>query len=100
MSPRPKKFRNCTCPHRPPGAQVFKPSGIPSSELEKVFLPLDELEALRLCDSQGLSQEDAGERLVKSGRRKIVEAIVNGSALLIAETGQCEQGGLTAAGED
>jgi len=109
MSPRPKKFRNCTCPHRPPGAQVFKPSGIPSSELEKVFLPLDELEALRLCDSQGLSQEDAGEsmgisrgtvqRLVKSGRRKIVEAIVNGSALVIAAEGQDDKKTMTAAAE-
>ena len=100
MSPRPKKHRNCSCPHRPPGCQLFKPSGIPTSEFEKVFLPLDELEALRLCDSQGLSQEEAGEkmgvsrgtvqRLVKSGRKKIIIAIVNGLALVVDEDGQTE----------
>jgi len=98
MSPRPKKFRNCNCPHRPAGAHMFKPSGIPTSELEKVFLPLDELEALRLCDNQGLSQEDAGkkmgisrgtvQRLVKNGRKKIIYAILQGSALVIAEAGE------------
>jgi len=109
MSPRPKKFRNCACPHRPPGAQLFKPSGIPTSELEKVLLPLDELEALRLCDSQGLSQEEAGakmgisrgtvQRLVKSGRQKIIEAIVKGSALVIVEGNTCEDMAPITAGE-
>ena len=94
MSPRPKKDRNCECPHRPAGCQLFKPSGIPTSELKKVFLPLDELEALRLCDSLGLSQEEAGlkmgvsrgtiQRLVKGGRRKVTDCLVRGWALVIA----------------
>lgn len=98
MSPRPKKFRNCSCPHRPPGSQLYKPAGIPTSEIEKIQLPLDELEAMRLCDSEGLSQEEAGrrmgvsrgtiQRLVKSGRSRMVEAIVNGSALVIAGEGE------------
>jgi predicted DNA-binding protein (UPF0251 family) len=54
---------------------------------------IDELEALRLCDSQGLSQEDAGmqmgvsrgtvQRLVTSGRKKVVDTILNGQALVI-----------------
>jgi len=101
MSPRPKKYRNCCCPHRPAGAQIFKPSGIPSRDLEKVVLPLDELEAMRLCDSQGLSQEDAGnamgisrgtvQRLVKSGRKKLIDAIVQGSALVVDEAGPVEE---------
>lgn len=95
MSPRPKKHRNCSCPHRPTGCQLFKPSGIPSKELEKIDLPHDELEALRLCDSLGLSQEEAGarmqvsrgtvQRLVKSGRKKIIDALVFGAALAIED---------------
>lgn len=94
MSPRPTKPRNCACPHRPPGAQVFKPAGIPLSELERIELRLDEYEALRLCDLEGLTQEEAGEqmgisrgtvqRLVTSGRRKIVASLVECAALLIS----------------
>jgi predicted DNA-binding protein (UPF0251 family) len=101
MSPRPKKSRNCSCPHRPTGAQLFKPAGIPSSELVKVQLMLDELEALRLCDDLGLSQADAGvqmgvsrgtvQRLVKCGRKKLVTAIVNSQALIIMGFGDCDQ---------
>jgi predicted DNA-binding protein (UPF0251 family) len=93
MSPRPKKTRNCNCPHRPPGALIFKPAGIPTKELEKIALDIDELEALRLCDSEGFSQADAGkqmgvsrgtvQRLVASGRKKVVDAILYSRALVI-----------------
>lgn len=93
MSPRPKKPRNCLCPHHLRGSLVIKPAGIPTKDLEKVVLGLDELEALRLCDGEGLSQVEAGERmsvsrgtvqrLVASGRKKIIDAIVNSQALVI-----------------
>lgn len=93
MSPRPKKPRNCFCPHRPPGSEVFKPAGIPLNELEQVPLPHDELEALWLCDGQGLTQEKAGaqmgvsrgtvQRLVTSGRKKVIETIVLNRALVM-----------------
>jgi predicted DNA-binding protein (UPF0251 family) len=93
MSPRPKKPRNCYCPHHLPGSLVIKPAGIPTSELEKVVLGIDELEALRLCDGAGLNQAEAGEqmgvsrgtvqRLVTSGRRKVIGAILNSQALVI-----------------
>jgi predicted DNA-binding protein (UPF0251 family) len=93
MSPRPKKPRHCRCPHRPPGSEVFKPAGTPLKELERDTLRHDELEALRLCDGEGLTQEEAGERmgisrgtvqrLVGSGRKKVIEAIVAGRALVI-----------------
>ncbi len=93
MSPRPLKPRFC-CPHRAPGSLVFKPVGIPRSELLRIDLGRDELEALRLCDLDGLSQEAAGERmgvsrgtvqrLASRGRRKVVAALVGGSALHIA----------------
>lgn len=94
MTPRPKKHRHCLCPHRPASQAVFKPAGTPLSELPRVVLAVDELEALRLCDGVGLTQEEAGsrmgvsrgtvQRLVSSGRRKLVEAVVEGHALIVA----------------
>jgi uncharacterized protein len=93
MTPRPKKPRCCACPHRPPGLAVFKPAGTPLTELEQVPLHHDELEALRLCDGEGLTQEQAGaqmgvsrgtvQRLVAIGRKKVIDAIVVGQALVM-----------------
>lgn len=70
-------------------------------DLTPVTILYDELEALRLCDAEGHTQEQAGEimgvsrgtiqRLVVSGRAKMVTAIVEGQALVI-ETLE-EQGG-------
>lgn len=92
MSPRPKKPR--FCPHRPTGSSVFKPAGTPLKDLDRVVLQQDELEALRLCDGEELTQEEAGarmgisrgtvQRLVTSGRKKVIEAIVSGHALIVA----------------
>ena len=71
----------------------MKPAGVPTRSLGKTVLEIDELEALRLCDSEGLSQAEAGtrmgvsrgtvQRLVTSGRRKMVEAIIDCNALVI-----------------
>ena len=59
----------------------------------QVTLPHDELEALRLCDVEGLSQEEAGkrmgisrgtvQRLVTAGRKNVVSAIITGRALIL-----------------
>jgi uncharacterized protein len=75
------------------GDPVFKPRSVPLSELEVVELGLDELEAMRLCDLEGLEQEAAGrlmgvsrgtiQRLVKAGRAKVVRALVANEALVI-----------------
>jgi uncharacterized protein len=64
-------------------------------DLETVSLRTDELEALRLCDLEGLDQESAGERmgvsrgtvqrLVKSGREKVVGVLVRNAALVIGD---------------
>ena len=99
MSPRPKKPRHCDCPHRPAG-MVMKPAGVPTRSLTKIVLEIDELEAMRLCDGEGLSQAEAGERmgisrgtvqrLVTCGRRKMVTAIIECSALVI-ETEEGEE---------
>ena len=74
-----------------PRADYFKPQGVPLCRLEEVTLALDELEALRLADLQGLYQEQAAEqmkisrptfaRIVEAARRKVAEALIHGKAL-------------------
>ena len=95
--PRPRKRRRC---RRFEGDRVFKPRSIPMSELETLRLGLDELEAMRLCDLEGCEQEVAGEqmgvsrgtvqRLLKSGRAKVVQALLESSALVI-EKGESDE---------
>lgn len=101
MTPRPRKPRICACPHRPPGSQIFKPAGIPMKDLTCSELHQDELEALRLCDKEGLTQAEAGDRmevsrgtvqrLVTSGRHKLITALVDCHALLIHPPEEPEQ---------
>lgn len=95
--PRPRKRRRCRAFD---GDRVFKPRSIPMDQLDHVRLELDEFEALRLCDLDGLDQEEAGQRmrisrgtvqrLLKSGRRKTLEALVNSSALIIDKGADAE----------
>lgn len=88
--PRPPKLRRC---RRFEGERVFKPLATPMAELATIQLGLDELEALRLCDVEGHDQAGAGERmgvsrgtvqrLLKSGRSKLVRVLLETSALII-----------------
>jgi len=93
MSPRPKKLRKCEgsfC------GRAFKPTGTPLGELQQLNLHLDELEALRLCDFEGLTQEEAGvrmgvsrgtvQRIITSARKKTAQALTEGQALVFAES--------------
>ena len=57
---RPVKSRRISCV---PVASYFKPVGIPLRELEEVVLGLDELEAIRLADLEGLYQVDAALKM-------------------------------------
>jgi predicted DNA-binding protein (UPF0251 family) len=62
-------------------------------ELEVRYLGEDELEALRLCDVEGIHQAAAGERmgvsrgtvqrLLKTGRATLVRAVAENAALII-----------------
>jgi predicted DNA-binding protein (UPF0251 family) len=62
-------------------------------DLPTIELDHDELEALHLCDSLGLTQQQAGEkmgisrgtiqRLVVSGRKKLVDAITGSQAIAV-----------------
>ena len=90
MCPRPQKPRHCRCPFN---RQAFKPIGVPMSELRQIVLECDEMEALRLCDLEDLTQEQAGrrmgvsrgtvQRIVCSARKKIIRALVEGQALVL-----------------
>jgi len=76
-----------------PQATYFKPRAIPLSSLEEVSLALEEIEALRLCDYEGMNQKEASvkmeisqstiQRILTSARKKVVEAIVEGKAIRI-----------------
>jgi uncharacterized protein len=88
--PRPRKNRWICCE---PGVTFFKPRGIPVTELEEVRLKVDELEAIRLKDLEGLEQEQTAvkmgisqptlHRILLSAHTKIADALVNGKALRI-----------------
>lgn len=77
---------------RPPVA-VFKPAGAPTRQLLTATLRLDEYEALRLADYEGLKQEEVAVRLgvsrptvsriLETARRTVAGAFVEGRALLI-----------------
>jgi predicted DNA-binding protein (UPF0251 family) len=76
-----------------PQVNYYKPRGVPLSVLEQIDLTVDELEAIRLTDLEGLYQADAAEkmnisrqtlgRIISSAHKKIADALVNGKALLI-----------------
>jgi predicted DNA-binding protein (UPF0251 family)/DNA-directed RNA polymerase subunit RPC12/RpoP len=84
------------CPRRieaEPVATYFKPRGVPLKDLEIVLLSLEELEAVRLSDLEGLDQEMAARRMgisrralwedLQNARGKMVDALVNGKAIEI-----------------
>jgi uncharacterized protein len=87
---RPKK---CRCVEATPNAIYFKPRGIPLVQLEEMTLEIDEVEAIRLADYEGLYHEEAAVkmgvsrttfgRIVGNARRKIAEVLVKGMALRI-----------------
>ena len=98
--PRPRRCRRVG---GPPGCVLFKPAGVPSSRLTELVLGIDELEAIRLADVEGLYQEQAAEqmkvsrqtfgRIVSSARRKVAQALVQGMSLRI-EGGEIEMADL------
>ena len=93
---RPKKKRWIRCE---PGERCFRPQCKTLKQLEGVSLTLDEFEAMRLSDYEGLKQEDAARRMkisrstfsriVSSARGKVSDALVNVKAIKI-EGGCCK----------
>jgi len=88
--PRPFRCRRIFCR---PGSDYFKPRGIPVRLLQEVGLTLDELEAIRLADLEGMYQQDAARKMnvsrqtfgniVNSAHMKIADCLVNAKALKI-----------------
>jgi predicted DNA-binding protein (UPF0251 family) len=88
--PRPCRCRRIRCS---PDTGYFKPRGIPLDMLEEVNLALDELEAVRLADWEGLYQEDAAKKMdisrqtfgniIKRAHKKIADVLLNAKALKI-----------------
>ena len=87
---RPVKLR---CVAQLPSTGFFRPVGIPANVLQGVRLSVEEVEAIRLKDLEGLEQEECAEnmhisrptfhRILESARRKLADALINGKAIQI-----------------
>jgi uncharacterized protein len=76
-----------------PNATYFKPAGVPLRDLEEVSMSIEEAEAIRLKDLEGLEQEQGAEkmnvsrptfqRVLASARQKVADALLNGKAIRI-----------------
>ncbi|MFH1092968.1 MAG: DUF134 domain-containing protein [Candidatus Omnitrophota bacterium] len=93
---RPKKIRWVKCE---PGERCFRPQCKPAGKLVGVNMTIDEFEAIRLADLEGLDQESIAQkmkvhrstisRILESAHRKIADALVNIKAIKI-EGGCCK----------
>ena len=81
-----------------PTTNYFNPNSVPMwppavGPPEMVNVKIEELEAMRLVDFDGLEQEDAAREMgisrktlwrdLKSGRKKVLDALINGKAIEI-----------------
>jgi predicted DNA-binding protein (UPF0251 family) len=76
-----------------PTITFFKPAGVRMAELKEVRLLVEEAEAIRLKDLEGLEQEECAakmsvsrstfSRILDSARRKVADALLNGRAIRI-----------------
>lgn len=76
-----------------PKVVYFKPRGVPMYLLEQETLSHEEIEALRLRHLKGLEQEEVArqmktsrptvQRILASGHKKIITALVKGKAIAI-----------------
>lgn len=76
-----------------PKITSFKPAGVPLAQLQEIRLSIEEAEAIRLKDLEGLEQEECAQKMnvsrstfartLLSARRKIADALLNGKAIRI-----------------
>ncbi|MCR5814033.1 MAG: DUF134 domain-containing protein [Desulfovibrio sp.] len=91
--------RQCRYVQHKPHAAYFKPLGIPLTELDVIYLPVEGLEALRLSDLEGLTTSQAAAkvrvsrftyaRTLACARKAVAEALVSGKALRIEGGSYC-----------
>jgi predicted DNA-binding protein (UPF0251 family) len=87
---RPHKKRNVAYN---PNVSYFKPRGIPMKDLLESVLTVDQCEAIRLADYEGLSHEAAGAlmgvsratfgRIIEQARKVVADGLINGKAIRI-----------------
>lgn len=89
------RHRRCRRAFFYPHTTIFKPAGIPASNLMQIIIYSDEFEAVRLKDFEELDQVSCAvkmnisqptfHRLIKSARKKLADAIINGKAINISK---------------
>lgn len=87
---RPTKWRKI---ENVPAVRFFVPSETPLQEVPENILKLEELEAVRLKDAEGLEQEECAEkmevsrptfqRILSSAHEKIADSLIHGKAIHI-----------------
>jgi uncharacterized protein len=70
---------------------MYKPAGVPDKSMEVENLTIEEVEALKLRDSQDIKQTEAAkqmgvsrstfQRLLQSARKKLAKSILEGKAI-------------------
>ena len=76
-----------------PDVTCYRPSGIPLTLLEEVRLSIEEIEAIRLKDGEGLKQSESArrmgvsrptfQRVLAAAHRKIAQALIQGQSIRI-----------------
>ena len=76
-----------------PQVTYLKPAGVPLAHLQEVRLSIEEAEAIRLKDIEGLEQDECAQRMRVSrptfarilllARQKMADALLNGKAIRI-----------------
>ncbi len=92
QSGRKKLTRNIEKDH---SKVCFKPCGVRRTALEKMILGVDEMEAIRLSDFEGLYQQECADRmgisrttfsrLIESAHKKISDALLHNKAISITK---------------
>jgi uncharacterized protein len=88
--PRPRCCRKIS---HTPRCRLFKPSGLFSKSSDEIVLTLDEFEAIRKADLEGLYHEQAAGhmnvsrqtfgRIIENARKKVARALVEGLSVRI-----------------
>ena len=88
--PRPAKWRRVDFL---PEVTYFRPAGVSPRSIEEVCLSVEEAEAIRLKDLEGLEQERCADRMhisrttfhriLESARSKLADALISGKAIRI-----------------
>jgi predicted DNA-binding protein (UPF0251 family) len=76
-----------------PQVTYFKPAGVRLAQSQEICLAIEEAEAIRLKDLEGLEQEECAQRMnvsrttfarvLNSARQKMADALLNGKAIRI-----------------